>query len=126
MQTLTERLTRAYDASPVGNCYLDKDLRYLHINSWLAEINGISVSEHLGRPIGEVLPGDASSVIDQLTSVLETGTPILDGIVTGETPSQPGVLVQITVTDWGGVQIGFLNFVENGMFPFFPFFNMPK
>jgi two-component system phosphate regulon sensor histidine kinase PhoR len=90
-ETLTERLTRAYDASPVGNCYLDKDLRYLHINSWLAEINGISVSEHLGRRIGEVLPGVASSVIDQLTSVLETGTPILDGIVTGETPSQPGV-----------------------------------
>ena len=25
-----------------------------------------------------------------------------------------------------GVQIGFLNFAENGMFPFFPFFNMPK
>ncbi len=25
-----------------------------------------------------------------------------------------------------GFQIGFLNFAENGMFPFFPIFNMPK
>ncbi len=90
-QTLVERLTRAYDASPVGNCYLDQELRYIHINSWLAEVNGVSVSEHLGKRIDEVLPDIAPGAEDQLHSVLETGSPIIDGIVAGETPSQPGV-----------------------------------
>jgi hypothetical protein len=33
----------------------------------------------------------------------------------------------INITDeLEGVQIGFLNFAENGVFPFLPFFNLPK
>jgi len=32
---------RLYAIAPVGLCYFDTDLRYLYINEWLANINGI-------------------------------------------------------------------------------------
>ena len=33
-------LPHAYDDMAVGLCYLDTNLRYLHINKWLAALNG--------------------------------------------------------------------------------------
>src|SRR5262249_10674271 len=38
-----------YATAPVGLCFVDADLRYLSINERLAEIDGRSVEEHLGR-----------------------------------------------------------------------------
>ncbi len=78
--------------APVGLCYLDKDLRYLQINEWLARINGISVDEHLGRTIADVLPEVSAGVEVQLRHVLETGEPIVDGLVTATTPAHPTTL----------------------------------
>ena len=49
-------LSGIYRDVPVGLCFFDSELRYVHINEWLAVINGLSVEEHLGRTIGEVLP----------------------------------------------------------------------
>ena len=51
-----------YQELPVGLCYLDTDFRYIHINDWLAEINGIPADEHLGRTIGELIPDVAAGV----------------------------------------------------------------
>ena len=80
-----------YDDTAVGLCYLDTNLRYLHINKWLAGLNGIPVEKHLGRIIHEVIPEVASGVEAQLRQVIETNTPILEGTVEAETPAQPGV-----------------------------------
>ena len=49
-------LNHVFDTAPIGLCLLDKELRYQHINEWLASINGMSVEEHLGRSINEVIP----------------------------------------------------------------------
>ena len=84
-------LPHAYDEAPVGLCYFDTDLRYLHINKWLAQLNGLPVEKHLGRTIHEVIPRVAAGVADQLRQVLETSTPILEGMVEAETPARPGV-----------------------------------
>ncbi|HBY78442.1 MAG TPA: hypothetical protein DEG47_15875, partial [Cyanobacteria bacterium UBA11148] len=43
-------------SSPIGIAVLDRDLRYIHINEALAAINGLPLSEHLGRTFWEVLP----------------------------------------------------------------------
>src|SRR3954452_7554056 len=67
-------LDAAVDRSPVGMAVLDRDLRYVHINSSLAEINGLSVAAHIGRSIDEVLPPDiADSIRDVMRDVLTTG-----------------------------------------------------
>ena len=49
-------LDHLYQTAPVGLCLLDRNLRYLRINELLAEFHGKPVSEHIGRPIREVLP----------------------------------------------------------------------
>ncbi len=62
-----------YGKAQIGLCYFDTDLRYAEINDWLAALNGLSAAEHLGRTIGEILPGVAESVTSQRRQVLETG-----------------------------------------------------
>ena len=88
---LSEAVQRIYKEAPIGLCLLDTDLRYRHINDWLAALNGLSVEDHLGRSISEVLPCVAAGVESQLRHVIETGNPLLAGTVDAETPAQPGV-----------------------------------
>ena len=77
---------------PIGLCYLDLDLRYVHINEWLAAINGLAVSEHLGRAVGDMLPDVARGVEEQLRHVITTGEPIEAWIVVADTPAHPGIM----------------------------------
>ena len=84
-------LSNAYDDAAVGLCYLDVNLRYVHINKWLAELNGIPVEKHLGRTIREVVPDVAAGVEAQLRQVIETNTPIIEGMVEAMTSARPGV-----------------------------------
>ena len=44
-----EMLKGLYKEAPIGLCYLDADLRYIHINDWLAAINGLPAEQHLGK-----------------------------------------------------------------------------
>ncbi len=87
---LSRALGDVYKDAPIGLCYIDRRLRFLHINDWLAAINGVSVAQHLGRTLGEVLPDIAAAVEPQLRHVIKTGEPILGGTVDAETPAQPG------------------------------------
>lgn len=84
-------LSHIVDVAQVGLCYLDTNLRYSHINDWLADINGLTVKQHLGRTIRELFPNLAPSVEPQFQQVLNTGNPIIKGRVYAETSSQPGV-----------------------------------
>src|SRR5438045_1230831 len=60
-----------YHTAPVGLCVLDTELRYVRINERLAEINGLPVSEHLGRTVAEILPELAERMVPLLLEVLE-------------------------------------------------------
>jgi PAS domain S-box-containing protein len=77
--------------APIGFAFFDKDYRYLHVNSTLAEINGIPAEDHIGKTMEEVLPENAKSVVPALKKVAQTREPILDLEVQGETPKEPGV-----------------------------------
>jgi PAS domain S-box-containing protein len=90
---LSERageVERLYTIAPVGLCYFDTDLRFLYINEWLANINGLPVEAHLGKTIGDVLKDVAVGVVPQLRQVFQTGVPIIEGTVEAETPAHPG------------------------------------
>ncbi len=76
-------------AAPVAVCFLDSQLRYIRINQVLADINGLTIEEHLGRKFQEVLPEMASELEVQLQQVLETGEPLLNVEITIHTPGQP-------------------------------------
>jgi PAS domain S-box-containing protein len=50
------QLQAIYDGAPVALCFLDRKLRYVSLNRRLAEMNGLSVEEHLGRSVKELFP----------------------------------------------------------------------
>ena len=88
-QAEADDLRRALSNIPIGFCYFDKELRYRRISKWLAKINGISVEGHIGRKIGDVIPDVANEIELILRHVLQTGEPIVNGIVEATTPAHP-------------------------------------
>jgi diguanylate cyclase (GGDEF)-like protein/PAS domain S-box-containing protein len=87
---LTE-LESIYRTVPIGLAVLDRDLRYQRVNDRLAELNGIPAEAHIGRTVQEVVPHIAPHAVPQLRRIVETGEPILDLHVAGETSARPGV-----------------------------------
>ena len=77
--------------APIGFCCFDTNLKFVFINDCLAQINGISVEEHLGRSIHEIIPDVAAGVEAQLRQVIETGEPVEGGMIDVETPAYPGL-----------------------------------
>jgi PAS domain S-box-containing protein len=90
-QQLTE-LENIYNSAPVGLCVFDPQLTYLRINTRMAEINGVPAEDHIGRTPWEVVPELAVPAEAVLRQIIETGQPVLDVEISGETPAQPGIL----------------------------------
>jgi len=91
LQQQLAEIEAIYQSSPIGLSVLSTDLRFLRINQRLAEMNGPSVTEHLGRTVREVLPDLADAAEQILQTILQTGEPLLNVEIQGETPAQPGV-----------------------------------
>jgi len=91
LQRQLAEIEAIYQTAPIGLNVLDPDLRFVRINERLAEMNGFSVEEHIGRTVGELLPDLAEPAERLLRPVLETGEPLLNVEIHGETPAQPGV-----------------------------------
>ncbi len=85
-------LDLVYKTTPVGLCFVDTNLRYIRINECLAQINGRSIAEYLGRTVREASPEIADMLEPIYRQVLATQTPVLDLEVKAETLQQPGVL----------------------------------
>ncbi len=97
----TQRALRARDASlalleafigaaPVGMAFLDRELRYVHLNPMLAALNGQPLEAHLGRTVAEVLRGSEGVHVEKLLrGVMERGEPILDR--ESVVPPRPGI-----------------------------------
>ena len=91
IQRRLAQASRAFNFSNVGLCYLDSQLRFIHINNSLAAINGLPAEEHIGKSISEVLPEIAAAGAEkELRSVLESGESVTSGTVTAPTPAHPG------------------------------------
>lgn len=84
-------LETVYANAPVGLCVLDRELRWVRINRALAEINGFSPEEHIGRRVTELLPDVAAQAEPALRRVLDTGEALLGVELRGTTPARPGV-----------------------------------
>lgn len=50
------QLQAVYDGAPVGLGFVDRQLKYVNINSRLAEMHGASVEEHFGKTLPEMIP----------------------------------------------------------------------
>jgi PAS domain S-box-containing protein len=79
-----------FQNAPVGMAFMDRDLRYVHINASLAAINGRPEAEHYGRTLQEMIPQVAPIVEPLHRHALESGEPIIDQEITGETAATRG------------------------------------
>lgn len=68
---------------------IDADLRYVSVNEKLAEINGLSVAEHEGKSVREVLPDFADLLEPLLQKVIDSRQPLVDLELSGPTPADP-------------------------------------
>ncbi len=84
--------------SPVGLCILDDQLRFVQINKMLAQINGASPAEHIGKTVGEILPDIAPMVEPLYQQILSTKQPVLNMEIGGENFRQPGLLRHIVAS----------------------------
>ncbi|WP_052049900.1 PAS domain S-box protein [Leptolyngbya sp. KIOST-1] len=91
LQQQLAEIETIYQSAPIGLNVLDRELRFVRVNERLAEINGLSVEAHLGRTVQELLPDLAAQAEATLRPILETGEPLLNIEISGETPAQPGV-----------------------------------
>jgi PAS domain S-box-containing protein len=80
-----------YATAPVGLCFLDTNMTFLSMNERLAEIDGRSVEEHMGRTVREIMPEVADTVEPILRKVIETGEPALNLERSVATARDPGV-----------------------------------
>lgn len=85
-------LDTLFGQAPIGLGFLDPDLRYVRVNERLAAINGLSAAAHVGRTVPEILPDMDPAVVAAFRRVLDTGEPVVDAELAGETPAAPGVV----------------------------------
>ncbi|MET8700569.1 SpoIIE family protein phosphatase [Kitasatospora sp. NPDC004723] len=79
-----------FTQAPVGMSVYDTGLAFVRLNEALARINGLSVEQHLGRRLTELLPGiNGAESEEVMRRVLETGEPVVDARSYGRTPGDP-------------------------------------
>jgi PAS domain S-box-containing protein len=64
------------DDAPFGVCLLNRKLRYVYVNHYLARINGASVEEHIGASLHDIVPALSMSLVPVIESVLASGIPV--------------------------------------------------
>ncbi len=84
--------------SPVGLCILDDQLRFVQINKMLAEMNGASPAEHMGKTVGEILPDIAQIVEPLYEQILKTKESVLNIEISGQNEKNPGVIKDIVAS----------------------------
>jgi len=93
-----QQLDSFFEESPAGLAIVDDQLRYLKINKTLAEINGSTIAEHIGRTAQQIMPELAPTIEPMFRKVINEGVSYLNVEVNGETPNQPGALRQWMVS----------------------------
>src|SRR6476619_5837981 len=90
LYTQSPALQLIYDTAPIGLAFLSPDCRYLQINQRLTEICGISVADHLGRTVREMVPNVAEQVEQLVRFIIESGEPVTGIEVNGQRADKIG------------------------------------
>jgi PAS domain S-box-containing protein len=82
-------LESVYRNAPAGLSFVDRDLRYLRVNQAIADMNGRSIEEVVGRTYRELSPETADTAEPFLRGLMERGEPVRNLEVTSRPPSDP-------------------------------------
>lgn len=79
--------------APTGFGFFDRKCRFVRINQFLADLNGLSISRHLGKSPSELFPMEASVQFEEhVRAVFASGKAVQDVELSGELPQHPGVV----------------------------------
>ncbi|MBD2500241.1 PAS domain-containing protein [Anabaena azotica] len=76
-QAAQRQLTTIVETSPVGIALLDKEQRYVTINPALAQINGLTSEQHLGRSISDIFGQSDPQLVQIFVDIYNTGNPFI-------------------------------------------------
>lgn len=85
----TRELMDALGNSPIGIAIYDRSLRFVAVNSKLAEINNIPPDEHPGRCVHEIVGSLAATVAARLEQVFRTQQPLHNAELIGRLGANP-------------------------------------
>ena len=83
-------LEQLYANAPAGLGFVDRQHRFIRLNERLAKINGLPVSEHLGRRLSDIVPELSEVLQPIIEQVIRSGEPVLDREIRGTTRADPG------------------------------------
>ncbi len=104
-QRRLDEIEQLYYVSPQAMALLSTDGTYLRINQRMAEINGLTADDHVGRRMQDVVPDLGVQVESAFGVVMETGAPVLSRQIEGKTPAS-GDEGRLFLTDWYPVKNG--------------------
>ena len=86
-----QEIEAIYKQAPIGLFSMDKDLRYVRVNDYLAKNNGLPAADHIGRSISEVVPDIGPQLEAIFRRVIEQHEPVVEMEIHGNNPTKPGV-----------------------------------
>jgi PAS domain S-box-containing protein len=92
LQRSSALLANVYASAPVGLAFLDRGLRIIMINDYLAAVNGIPIASHIGRTLPELFGERGVAIEAHYRQVLASRRPLIDVEDSGEPPAEPGVM----------------------------------
>ena len=92
MRVRLAELESLYQSAPLGLAMLDRDLKFVRVNDALAEINGVSASDHIGRFVFDLVPDLRVQAEPLFQRIFATGEAVRDVEFHGETKRAPGIM----------------------------------
>ena len=118
LRSQNQELEFLFQKAPVGLCLVDRELRYVRVNAWLADLNGQPISKHLGAQVADIVPTIASGTLAAYQRVFDTGEPLTNIEVRSEPPSDPSTkytwrVNHHPVLDDAGTVVGVMSVVQD-------------
>jgi two-component system, sensor histidine kinase and response regulator len=92
LQRSSAMLATVYATAPVGLAFLDRSLKVVMINDYLAAVNALPASAHVGCTLPELLGERGVHIEKPYRQVLASGRPLIEVEDSGESPAEPGVM----------------------------------
>ncbi|WP_296949803.1 PAS domain-containing protein [uncultured Massilia sp.] len=92
LQRSNALLGTVYASAPVGLAFLDRDLRVVMINDYLAAVNAIPAAAHIGRTLPQLLGERGVAIEKPYRQVLASGRPLIEIEDSGAPPADPDTM----------------------------------
>ncbi|MBD2213302.1 PAS domain-containing protein [Nostoc linckia FACHB-104] len=77
VEVIKRQLENIFDTAPVGMALLDAEQRFVAINEALAQINGLTREQHLGRSVAELFGQSDPNIVALFSEIYTTKNPII-------------------------------------------------